>query len=490
MTLKRSKIDLLSPFQPKQKNIVAPLRGDASTSNLETGDLANGGHEALRTSGPLPGVSIDNGIVPTPQKDKGQQAALYATNVRPEEKEKQPESQRAKIDVPDKPDSKLHKQHRKSHHQRSRKSRIYDDPTVVAGYQSVTLLDSVTLPRGGLSIETKALGRIQFGIPPETIKDSMRLGLDVPEIYIVPVERFCREMGPALGINLAEFEFPAYFNYFVRGRKVTLLVDSEEAEKNIRSVFGETLLGPAQFRNHEYPKPNEDEDFDPTVPEDQRPNFYREFYHFRTAEKSTNFQELSIDTLIGFVHFEKNQEDQDSIKTANTSIGVPPVEEGFEWRRADTNAKALKSVGDSGRHLAKTLRSTSNKKDNNPAAGNGCKRLSMSYSDLDALSLSGMEGSSSARVRSQRRGSAGSASSLISSSSYEANNSWADGSSVHGEESGTPKTSWMFSQVRWLGKMAWCFLVQAGCVICLYDVLTIFLLYLLFDRRGCYRVPS
>ena len=43
----------------------------------------------------------------------------------------------------------------------------------------------------------------QFGIPPETIKDSMQLGMDVPRVYIVPVERFCREQGPSLGVNLA-----------------------------------------------------------------------------------------------------------------------------------------------------------------------------------------------------------------------------------------------------------------------------------------------
>jgi hypothetical protein len=78
----------------------------------------------------------------------------------------------------------------------------------------------------------------------------MRLGFGVPSAYIVPVERFCREMGPALGINLAEFEFPAYFNSSVKNKRCTLVVDSEDAEHNIRRVFGETLLGPAQFRDH------------------------------------------------------------------------------------------------------------------------------------------------------------------------------------------------------------------------------------------------
>lgn len=86
------------------------------------------------------------------------------------------------------------------------KKKIQDDPQTMAGYASVPLLDVQPLPRGGISIDTK-IGRIQFGIPPETIKDSMRLGLEVPRVYIVPAEQFCREMGPALGVNLAEFEY-------------------------------------------------------------------------------------------------------------------------------------------------------------------------------------------------------------------------------------------------------------------------------------------
>ena len=91
-------------------------------------------------------------------------------------------------------------------HKRDQSAVIYDTPAIQEGYSSVPLLDHIQLPRGGISIQTKAVGAVQFGIPPETIKDSMRLGLEVPRVFIVPVERFCREIGPALGINLAEFE--------------------------------------------------------------------------------------------------------------------------------------------------------------------------------------------------------------------------------------------------------------------------------------------
>lgn len=91
-------------------------------------------------------------------------------------------------------------------HRRDVSAAIYDTPAIMEGYASVPLLDVTKLPRGGISIQTHAVGAVQFGIPPETIKDSMRLGLEVPRVFIVPVERFCREIGPALGINLAEFE--------------------------------------------------------------------------------------------------------------------------------------------------------------------------------------------------------------------------------------------------------------------------------------------
>jgi len=128
-----------------------------------------------------------------------------------------------------------------------------EGPEIDTAYELIPHLEIIDLPRGGVSIETQAVGHVQFGIPPETIKDSMKLGIAVPSVYIVPVDRFCREFGPALGVNLAEFEFPAYFNFFVQRKRCTLIVDSVDAERNIRRVFSETLLGPAQFRRGEDP---------------------------------------------------------------------------------------------------------------------------------------------------------------------------------------------------------------------------------------------
>lgn len=167
-------------------------------------------------------------------------------------------------------------------------------------YTDVPILDTIKLPRGGISIDTKAVGRVQFGIPPETIKDSMSLGMPVPQVYIVPVERFCREMGPALGVNLAEFEFPAYFNFFVYKKRCTLVVDSAAAEENIRRVFSETLLGPAQFRREDNPIGHEPEDFASDFDKDAIPNFAKELKHFRIMPDG---KELVLETLLNFRHF-------------------------------------------------------------------------------------------------------------------------------------------------------------------------------------------
>lgn len=142
----------------------------------------------------------------------------------------------------------------------------------------------------------------------------MRLGIPVPQVYIVPVERFCREMGPALGVNLAEFEFPAYFNFFVYKKRCMLVVDSHDAEENIRRVFSETLLGPAQFRREENPIAYEEEDFAPDFPRSQIPNFQKELKHFRIMPDG---KELIIETLLDFCHFETRTD-------GHEGLGVPP----------------------------------------------------------------------------------------------------------------------------------------------------------------------
>lgn len=146
----------------------------------------------------------------------------------------------------------------------------------------------INLPRGGIYVRT-ASGSVQIGVPPETIKDLMSLGLDAPLAYVVPREQFERRRG----INVAECEFPAYYNFFLMGRKVRLVVEDQAAEERIRAVFEESLFGPQVF----YP----DWEFAADVPPDGRPDFKKESEAFR---RGPGGKRLEIDTLVDFIRFD------------------------------------------------------------------------------------------------------------------------------------------------------------------------------------------
>src|SRR4051812_14823807 len=103
-----------------------------------------------------------------------------------------------------------------------------------------------SLPRGGVYVHTSE-GPVQFGAPPETIKDVLALQLDAPVAYVLPRDLFDRRRG----ISVAEFEFPAYYNFFLLKRKVRLVVDDKSVEMRIRAVFQETLFGPRAAPNDE-----------------------------------------------------------------------------------------------------------------------------------------------------------------------------------------------------------------------------------------------
>lgn len=127
------------------------------------------------------------------------------------------------------------------------------------------------LARGGTYVKT-SVGAVQFGAPPETIKDAMMEGVPVPTNIVVPKERFCLEMGPNEGLNLAEVEFPAYFNFFVLKGKVNLIVESPEIEQRIRTMLQQTLLGPTDF--------DMDADYADTFPKEDRADLVKEMSFF------------------------------------------------------------------------------------------------------------------------------------------------------------------------------------------------------------------
>ncbi|HVH41000.1 MAG TPA: MBL fold metallo-hydrolase, partial [Labilithrix sp.] len=141
------------------------------------------------------------------------------------------------------------------------------------------------LPRGGHYVRTSA-GAVQIGIPPETIKDVMELALDVPVAYVLPRELFDRRRG----LSVAEFEFPAYYNFFLLKRRCRLVVLSRDVERRVRSIFQESLLGPSSG-----PLPTE---FADGCPESHRPDFQKESEYFRTVPGKGR---LTVDDLIEFV---------------------------------------------------------------------------------------------------------------------------------------------------------------------------------------------
>lgn len=102
------------------------------------------------------------------------------------------------------------------------------------------------LDKGGMLIKT-SLGLIQYGMPPETVKDSMVLGYGIPLYYIIPHVQFDWKDG----MNLMEFEFPVYYNFFLKKQTKTKIICSKQVEIRIRSIFQETLLGPRDFPDFE-----------------------------------------------------------------------------------------------------------------------------------------------------------------------------------------------------------------------------------------------
>ncbi len=149
------------------------------------------------------------------------------------------------------------------------------------------------LPRGGTYVRTSR-GPVQFGIPPETIKDSMGLGLDVAEVFVVPRTLFDRRRG----MSVAEFEFPSYYNFFLLKRRAKLVVESHDVEARIRSIFQETLFGPSGAPD--------DCEFASDYPVGARPDFARESEYFRSVPGR---KRIEVDDLVEFVVFDNGRVD-------------------------------------------------------------------------------------------------------------------------------------------------------------------------------------
>jgi CRP-like cAMP-binding protein/phosphoribosyl 1,2-cyclic phosphodiesterase len=109
-------------------------------------------------------------------------------------------------------------------------------------------IEVIKLPRGGTLIKTP-YGAVQVGALPETIKDSLAIMGEVPDTFVLPSRLFSTERG----ISLADIEFPAYFNYFLKKRPIKVIGQSHQIE-TILNVLNEAVLGPPSiFLHREFP---------------------------------------------------------------------------------------------------------------------------------------------------------------------------------------------------------------------------------------------
>ncbi|MBI2945124.1 MAG: MBL fold metallo-hydrolase, partial [Candidatus Wallbacteria bacterium] len=99
----------------------------------------------------------------------------------------------------------------------------------------------LSLPAGGFVVQTSE-GWVQFGIPPETIKDTMTMPCGVPSLYIVPRKMFYLDRG----ISTAEMEFPFYYNFFILRRKCRILCTASQ-KRRLTAVMKESVFGPEEL---------------------------------------------------------------------------------------------------------------------------------------------------------------------------------------------------------------------------------------------------
>jgi hypothetical protein len=99
----------------------------------------------------------------------------------------------------------------------------------------------IELPKGGIIINTKA-GAIQFGVPPETIKDSLALNISVPSMYIATKNLFSHK---AMA-SFIDLEFPVYYNFFMHRKKISVCC-TESQKIIIEGIIKESFFGPEKL---------------------------------------------------------------------------------------------------------------------------------------------------------------------------------------------------------------------------------------------------
>lgn len=164
----------------------------------------------------------------------------------------------------------------------------------------------ISLPRGGYIVDTP-IGYIQFGSPPETIKDSMLLPKGVPQYFVLPEVFF----NWIKGISIAEVEFPLYYNFFLKKRK-TYIICKPEQYKRFPSVLREAVFGPERL--------SIGPEFDPSIPPGGIPRLEKELAYFRGK--------LQLSDLVEFIQLKNSTAEIDSVRIHLNDRGVYHVHHG------------------------------------------------------------------------------------------------------------------------------------------------------------------
>ncbi|MCF7927502.1 MAG: cAMP/cGMP-dependent 3',5'-cyclic-AMP/GMP phosphodiesterase [Spirochaetales bacterium] len=143
----------------------------------------------------------------------------------------------------------------------------------------------IQLPRGGYLAHTP-IGPIQFGSPPETIKDTMGTEHGVPQYFVLPKKFF----NWIKGISVAEVEFPLYYNFFLKKRKTTIICTPEQ-HKRFMAALQQAVFGPEDLDLLQ----NYSSELDP----EDLPPIKAELDFFRHG--------LQLDDLVEFRFFENDQ---------------------------------------------------------------------------------------------------------------------------------------------------------------------------------------
>jgi hypothetical protein len=97
------------------------------------------------------------------------------------------------------------------------------------------------------------------------------------------------------GFTVAELEFPVYYNWFVRHRKITAVCD-EDGRRRLRAILRESLFGPE--------RPDTTHDYAPSIPPGARADLLTESRWFRRPDGDAQ-NEIQLDDVLGFALYDR-----------------------------------------------------------------------------------------------------------------------------------------------------------------------------------------